>query len=276
MLVLVALSCIVYFTQDAAKPPNGGTWQGYVLGTISALLVVWLSLLGVRKRRYRSSLGSVAGWTSAHVYLGAGLLVIATLHSAAQLGWNVHSLAYLLMCFVILSGFLGIYAYVALPRKSLQNRDGRSRDDLFDELARLDRQGRLLSARCSGDIAVSATSSIQRTRIGGGVLAQLLRRDQSSLNRMVDGKLELSSNRDQRRVLDLIATRIPAAQRQSEVQALQELLSVMSRRQTVIRRIARDIQLEGLMKIWLYVHIPLTMVLLVTLTVHVVSTFFYW
>ena len=44
-----------------SQPPNGGTWQGYVLGTIGALLIVWLTLLGVRKRRYSSTLGTRAG-----------------------------------------------------------------------------------------------------------------------------------------------------------------------------------------------------------------------
>jgi len=94
-LALVVVSAVLYSTQGGFQPANGGTWQGYVLGTVGALLIVWLLMLGIRKRSYSSSLGSVAGWTSAHVYLGTALLIIATLHSAGQLGWNVHSLAYL-------------------------------------------------------------------------------------------------------------------------------------------------------------------------------------
>src|SRR5690606_26863040 len=81
----LTLACVVlYFTQGDAQPPNGGTWQGYVLGTLGALLIVWLLALGIRKRRYSSTLGTVQGWTSAHVYLGSALLVIGTLHSGLQ------------------------------------------------------------------------------------------------------------------------------------------------------------------------------------------------
>src|SRR3546814_4740940 len=39
-----------YFLIDQQPRPNGGSWYGYTLGTIGLGLIVWLSLLGVRKR----------------------------------------------------------------------------------------------------------------------------------------------------------------------------------------------------------------------------------
>ena len=107
-LGLLALSIAIYATQGGRVRPGGGTWQGYVLGTIGALLIVWLTMLGVRRRRYRSTLGSVEGWTSAHVWLGLALLPVATLHCAGLFGWNVHTLAYALMCVVIVSGIVAL------------------------------------------------------------------------------------------------------------------------------------------------------------------------
>src|SRR5690606_30797663 len=98
------VSILLYAWPVYAEPRNGGTWQGYTLGTIGALLIGWLLWLGVRKRRYAKGSGTVQGWVSAHVYLGSALLVVATLHAGFQLGWNIHSLAYLLMVAVILSG----------------------------------------------------------------------------------------------------------------------------------------------------------------------------
>ena len=78
-LGLSVLAAILYSTQTGLERKNGGTWQGYVLGTVGALLIVWLASLGIRKRAYASSLGSVQGWASAHIYLGTSLLVVATL-----------------------------------------------------------------------------------------------------------------------------------------------------------------------------------------------------
>jgi len=60
-------------------------------------------LPGIRKRRYRQPSGQDLG----HVYIGTSLLVIVTLHTAFEFGWNVHTAAYALMEIVIVSGMIG-------------------------------------------------------------------------------------------------------------------------------------------------------------------------
>jgi len=58
---------VVYLFTDVTPRPNGGSWLGYLWGTIGALLIVWLSLLGIRKRAMTRGRWSLKGWTSAHV-----------------------------------------------------------------------------------------------------------------------------------------------------------------------------------------------------------------
>ena len=272
---LVIASFVLYATQGGVQPPNGGTWQGYVLGTIGALLIVWLAMLGIRKRSYASTKGSVPAWTSAHVYLGSALLVVATLHSAGQLGWNVHSLSYVLMFVVIISGFYGIYTYINYPRAITEVRASSSRAALFAELFALDQRGRELAARAPDDINVAVTSAIERTAVGGGVYAQLLGKDQS-LFVPPGGAGKPESNRDQQPVIDLVAGRIPRTSKVAETELLEELLEVFCRRQAVLRRIARDIRLRGRIRFWLLIHVPLTVALIFALIVHIVTTFIYW
>ena len=274
-IMLIAASSLLYSSQGGVQPPNGGTWQGYVLGTVGALLIVWLALLGIRKRSYGSTVGTVPGWTSAHVYLGTALLVVATLHSAGQLGWNVHSLSYVLMFIVIVSGFYGIHTYINYPQLMTANRTGASRADLFAELFELDGRGRELAAKAPDEINVAVKSAIERTQIGGGIYAQLIGKDQS-LFVSPDGSGKPESNRDQQPVIDLIADRVPRTSKVAETELLEELLEIFCRRQAVLRRIAQDIRLHGRIRFWLLIHIPLTIALILSLIVHIVTTFIYW
>jgi hypothetical protein len=263
----------LYASHTGSEPPNGGTWQGYVLGTWGAGLMIWLALLGYRKRQYRSPLGTTQGWTSAHVYLGLAVWLIATLHSGFQLGANVHTLAYALLTVVVLSGLVGLHAYLNYPRRLADNRGGRSRGDLFAELHRLNTEGIDLARRCAAEVQAAVRSSIERTRLGGNVLDQLSGRDASTFETL-DG--QASANTDQAAIIDLVAERITRADRRSEVTRLQDLLAVLCRRQAVLRRLREDIRLQGWLNAWLYVHVPLTFAALAALVAHIVSTFIYW
>lgn len=272
-LGLLVLSVALYSTHSDLQPANGGTWQGYVLGTIGALLIVWLAVLGIRKRSYSSTVGTVQGWVSAHVYLGTALLVVATLHSGLQVGWNLHTLAYVLMIVVIASGFFGLYSYINHPRLISQNREGGSRAELFAELFELDKQARAVAQRCAPGVAIAVDTSIERTALGGGLGAQLLGRDDSFY---VRGEGAPVRNVDQQAVIDFVADRLPRAEKGAEAANLQQLIVTLCRRQAVLRRIRRDIRLRGWLKIWLYFHVPLTAALLVALLLHILVTFVYW
>lgn len=278
VLALLAFSLLVYWTQPGDLPPNGGSWQGYTLGGIGAALIVWLSLLGVRKRSYRSTLGTVEGWTSAHVYLGTGLFVIATLHCAFQFGLNVHTLLYALMTAVIISGFFGVFVYLSYPRRLARVRSGRRRKEWLTELNQVDARIRDLAQKCGARTRAVVESALDRTSLGGGILAQLRGVDRSLVidPEEAAASRKLIANRDQETVIDHLASAIPKAGKKDEALVLQELLTVFGRRRTVLNRLREDIRLQGWLQIWLYLHIPLTVGTLAALLVHVTTVFMYW
>jgi len=62
--------------------------------------------------------------------------------------------------------------------------------------------------------------------------------------------------------------------KQSE--ALRKLIDMISRKKRLATRVARDIQYQAMMEIWLYFHVPISFGLLAALIAHIVSSFFYW
>ena len=63
---------------NALVEPNGGSGLGYTLGVSSAVIVLWLTWFGMRKRQYALSATKLKVWLSAHIYLGLALVVTAT------------------------------------------------------------------------------------------------------------------------------------------------------------------------------------------------------
>jgi hypothetical protein len=285
-LALLVLSAGVYLWHDpVGAPPNGGTWLGYTLGTIAALLILWLMWFGIRKRRYGRGLGTVRGWLSAHVYFGTALILLALLHSGFQFGWNVHTLALVLMLVVIFSGFFGVYAYVRYPTLMTRNRQDATRDAMLEEIHEIDQNALMLADAVDPKIHAIVLRSVEKTRLGGGVWAQLTARDESeaALARLREAiakrEKEKQAERPSREMPTMFAMVDFLAggggtDQQSE--ALRKLIDLLTRKKTLATRVARDIQFQALMEIWLYLHVPLSFALLAALTAHIVSVLFYW
>ena len=270
---LSLLAIAVYGWHELPEPPNGGTWLGYTLGTIGAVLIVWLILLGRRKRAYRSRLGTVQGWTSAHVYLGTALIVIATLHTGFQFGWNVHTLAYVLMMIVIVSGFYGVWVYLRYPVLLSDNTGGKSRAEVYREIGELDKQLMKASSRLGPDVQTAVASAIERTSVGGSALAQLTAADGS---RVVLPGRGMVANGHQRPITDFVVERLSQTSHREQSELLRELANQLGARGRLLQRIRRDIQIQGLLRVWLYVHVPIAIACLAALIAHVVSVFLYW
>jgi hypothetical protein len=283
MLLLLLGSLVAYIWHFPIGRPNGGSWLGYTLGTIGAVLIVWLMLLGIRKRRYASRVGSVRGWTSAHVYLGTSLILVTLLHSGFQFGWNIHTLCFVLMLTVIFSGFFGVFAYLRYPALMTTNRQNTTRDQMMEEISELDKSALTLADQVDRSIHDVVLRSVQRTKLGGNFWAQLTAKDRSgeAVLKLRQAVLSHKPNQPEKKAsggqtLVMMVDFIGQTANDQQAESLRRLLDVMCRKQSLATRVARDIQLSALMEIWLFIHVPLSFGLLATLIAHVFSVFFYW
>lgn len=276
-LALCAASILAYAWHAPLSPPNGGTWLGYTLGTIGAVLILWLTALGMRKRSYSSTLGTVQGWTSAHVYLGIALILVATLHTGFQFGWNVHTLTYVLMMLVIASGLFGVVMYVRFPEQMSANRAGQTRAQVLQEIADLDQRAARIAANLSPAFGQAVASNRDRTLVGGSALAILRGTDRSQVEITTDdGIVHLEPNPAQQAILSWLGRELSRSSDAERTRRIDELVNLMAMRRTLLRRLVQDARNVAWLQLWLYVHVPITFALLGALIAHVLSVFIYW
>jgi len=256
-LALIVTSIAAYLVDQPLGEPNGGTWLGYTLGTIAAGLMAWLAWFGIRKRRYGVGKVPLEDWLSAHVYLGIALALIATLHAGFQVGFNIHTALYVLMMITIASGLVGLYFYVRYPLLLTENRRGLSTEVMLAQIAELDREVRQIAMTMDDATNTAALNSTQDTIVGGTVFQQIRGYDEncptSAARHFVENSI--SSEHDTQR---------------------RQLLTRLVRKEDLLKRIRRDVQLRCLLRVWLYVHVPFSIATLAALVTHVVTVFYYW
>lgn len=257
---LCVIAAAGYLLVDVQPRPNGGSAYGYVAGTVAALLVLWLTLLGLRKRAITSGNWSLKAWVSAHVYLGLAVLVVATLHSGFQFGWNIHTLAYGLMVLVVVSGLFGITVYALLPRHLSRNRGETTQKQMLETLKALDRQINEAAQPLSEIQARAVQLSLDYSRVGGGLWRRLSGGGGGCGNRKALSRLRglrRQTTEDQQPMLD----------------RMDELLR---RKAAALAQARRHLQIRAWLSVWLAVHVPATVALIAAITAHVFSVFIYW
>ncbi|MDD1624546.1 MAG: hypothetical protein LUO94_07260 [Methylococcaceae bacterium] len=289
--LLMIFAAMAYLFDQPATGAYGGSWLGYLFGILSALIVIALILYGVRKRltpmrteqrnlldasspqqvipdRRKSETNwlrhhgaTLQGWLSAHTYLGVALIVLATLHTGFEFGWNVHTLAYALMMVVIISGFYGIYAYLRFPRLMTANMRGSDTfDTLLLEIDDLDKQASVKSLQFSDDICAIVRKARQETLIGGNFLQQLTAYQRNCPTARAVQQLQV----------------LGKSLEYDQLKSFDDLYSVMAHKESLVKRARLDVMYRARLEFWLYLHAPLSIAFLTALIVHIVAIFFYW
>lgn len=285
----------------AGTPPGGaygGTWSGYVLGIAAAGIVLILFGYGLRKRRAplrksrraadrrthlhapfngverrrekrrqaaavrRGPSGdTLQGWLSAHVYLGLLLILIASLHSGLRLELNIHTLTYLLLVAVVVSGILGAFAYLRYPRLLASTGGSGLPADIATRLDELDTQARTHALGLPDEVGQLVRDAEQATRIGGNLWQQL-----RGTSRACPTAAAV------KRVRQLGEILIEGEQ----PQRLRDLYAVLLRKQRLLDQARRVTTFKARMQVWVYLHAPLSVALLAGLASHVLLILVYW
>jgi hypothetical protein len=251
----------VYHFQSPGTLGYGGSAMGYTLGTAAAVLVLWLTWLGVRKRQYKAARTTLQGWLSAHVYLGLATVVLATLHSGFEMGLNLHTLAYALLLIVVVSGTYGVVLFTRLPVRMTAAMGDDSVETLLLQIQEIDQHAQRLALQMPETFNALVLDAIHATRLRETWLESLVwPMEKHCATAMAIAQIQLQSKplKDE-----------PARQGR-------ELFGLMLTREGCVRRIRKELRSRAQLRRWLTVHVPVSIALLAALTAHVVSVFLYW
>ncbi len=99
---------------QVSNQPNRGIW--HMIGWIGSACFVIMMLYSMRKHfKFMQNVGSIRYWLDIHMFLGIVGTLLVTAHSTYKFG-GIVALSYWSAVLVAVSGFLGRYLYVQIPR----------------------------------------------------------------------------------------------------------------------------------------------------------------
>ncbi len=253
--VILILLCVIYRLNQPVGGPSGGTVLGYAYGGLATAGILYLMWFGIRKRAYYSKRSTLKGALSAHIWLGLALALIVPMHAGFSFGINVHTLAYVIMVLVIVSGMWGAFAYVDLAPHIQSHRGGGSTRNHLEQI-------QLMSADIL-DMGHSKSDEFVR----------LLNKIDFPFHPTIWSSL-FGKRRPQlegREVGELLST-LPAGERDEAA----KLISLVNKKRDLACRVQDETALMAKLKLWLYVHLPLSIALLAVVAIHIFVVFYYW
>jgi hypothetical protein len=239
----------VYLYHQPIGGRGGGTALGLTYGCIAAAGMAFLMWYGIRKRySYASGSGTLKGWLSAHVWIGVALILLVPMHAGFHaLGWSVHSAPYFLMLATIASGIWGAYAYVRLPSQMEARREGASLRSCAQEIESTTKSMAAIAEGKSGQFALLAKYATPRFEPG---LGRILLSRRYALSK--EGLSRLLSS-------------LP----KEENAAGLEIIKLSARRLAFCNKMLSDTSAVARMRIWLYLHLPISFACVAAVLAHV-------
>jgi hypothetical protein len=258
-LVLAALGASYVWYAATTEFPHGGSAFGLGYGGLGLAAILALLWFGVRKRSYRSTWGRLETWLHVHVYLGLLSLFVVLFHTGFRFEDKVAVAAFAVLAVVVLSGLLGAIFYTTLPRRMSAVDSDLTAEQISEQLNQL--------ARSMARLASGKSAALQR------VYQELLA---EALPLRLAGWRVLG-RRGRRRHHEGPAPWAAhlARVRPAEQEDLRQLLVLYRQHQELHDRLAAQQRYRNLLDVWLWVHLPLSIVLVVLVAAHLAGALFF-
>jgi hypothetical protein len=262
LVLLVALAAL-YGWAAAGGFAHGGSAFGLTLGFAAFGLILLLTAYGVRKRRYKSTLGRLEGWLQSHVWLGLVSVFVVLFHAGFRFADRVAVAALVALVLVVATGLAGALLYTTVPRRLTG-----IASDLTPEAA-----SERLNQLAASMARLAAGRSATFQRLAGAVLAEarpgafagwriVFRPGAARAARAAGGEGP---------AWEALLARVDRAEQED----LRRLLVLSRQHKELHLRLVAQRRYQNLLDAWLWLHLPLTAALLALAVAHGVAALYY-
>ena len=307
VLVVTSVASVWFFVEAARASawPSGSSLPGFTFGVLGGAIVLFELLLWWRKKVRTWRIGRAKIWMRAHIWLGLLCVPLLIYHSGFRLGGPLATVLMVLLLIVVASGIAGLILQQILPQRMLHDVPAETIYSQIDrvvsqlakeaerlilatcgpaegDLAMLEKEREIADLRAVGHLTVGVVRSAGR--IQGKVLqtrvpslpvpeVEPLRRFFHAI--MVPfltqgggpGSPLRHPGRAATMFLDLKTKLAPAAHETVDI-----LESLCDQR----RQLDRQAQMHFWLHSWLWLHLPLSVALVVLMLIHVWFALKYW
>lgn len=264
MVISIGFTGYQYYTLPLQERPYsplhaslrpGGVW-GHGLGILGSTMMLLLFLYSARRRNlFGLRFGKIRHWLNIHIFFGIMGPIFVTLHTSFKVG-GIVAVSYYSMIAVMLSGFVGRYLYVQIPRAL-------SGDEL--PLKQMEEKNKLMTRLLIENYGVSPKLLKKIQIIAGGNFAQdlkglsvlffILRNDLFRPFRIRRLKKQILRH----------SRSIPAYE-------ITDLIELIKQKSLLMRKMALLSSIQPLFHYWHVVHKPFAYVMVIIMFLHIAVT----
>ncbi|HEX9942674.1 MAG TPA: hypothetical protein VGG03_11695 [Thermoanaerobaculia bacterium] len=257
---LALIASYVYYYARGAEFPHGGSPAGVAYGVLGTLSILILLYFGVRKRSYRSRWGTLESWLQSHIYLGLLAAALILFHTGFRFHDKVAVAAFAVLIVVVASGVWGAVVYTTVPRQLTEVEGDLAPETMAEQLNQF--------GRTMARLAAGRSEPFQK--VCQGLLAELMPAPLAGW-RLLFGAGRQRGRGDEAAPWAAQISRVPAAEQED----LRQLLVLARQRRELHQRLLAQQRYRNLLDVWLYLHVPLSIVLVVLVAAHLIAVFYF-
>jgi hypothetical protein len=250
------------------EPLTGGTTAGLWFGIAGAALMVYAGLLAAHRRMARWPLLPRRSWMlKGHIWLGLLSFWLILCHSNFRWGGALDQLLWIVFGLVVLSGMVGLVLQGVLPRLMLERIE---EETPYEQMPHVCRQLARSAAQLAETLALNGTGDVvAKPNTGRGQLRTFYEADIAPF--LAGAAPPTSALHDTARARERFAQFLALPEFADDRVKLLELEQLCNRR----RQIAVQERLHHWLHGWLFLHVPLSLALLVLGSAHVVMSLYF-